>query len=118
MNKPRANRDEVRANTLTIPMNKQEKERVQKKANEMGISMSALGRIVLNDFFKTDEFKKYKAVIEFGNPNSIYSFGWQLKMIDNMPFNDDILLWVDMEEAGAYTEVIGNIHDNIELLEK
>ena len=58
MNKPKSNRDEVRANTLTIPMNKQEKERVQEKANEMGNSMSALGRIVLNDFFKKDEFKK------------------------------------------------------------
>ena len=61
---------------------------------------------------QADEFKKYKAVIEFGNPNFLYSWGWQLKMIDNMPFNNDILLWVDMEEAGAYIEVIGNIHDN------
>ena len=58
MNKPKSNRDEVRANTLTIPMNKREKERVLEKANEMGISMSALGRIVLNDFIKKDEFKK------------------------------------------------------------
>lgn len=55
MNKPKTNRDEVRENSLTIPMNKQEKERVQKKADEMGISMSALGRIVLNDFFKKQE---------------------------------------------------------------
>ena len=66
---------------------------------------------------QADEFKKYKAVIEFGNPNSIYSWGWQLKMIDNMPFNKDILLWVDMEEVGAYTEIIGNIHDNPETAE-
>lgn len=28
----------------------------------------------------------------------------------------DILLWVEMEEEGAYIEVIGNIHDNPELL--
>jgi hypothetical protein len=55
MNKRKTNRDEVRENSLTIPMNKQEKERVQKKANEMGISMSAFGRIVLNDFFKKEE---------------------------------------------------------------
>lgn len=55
MNKKKANRDEVRANSLTIPMSKQEKERVQKKANEMGISMSALGRVVLSDFFKKEE---------------------------------------------------------------
>jgi L-rhamnose isomerase len=55
MNKPKTNRDEVRENSLTIPMSKQEKERVQKKANEMGISMSALGRVVLSDFFKKEE---------------------------------------------------------------
>lgn len=61
---------------------------------------------------QVDEFPKYKAVIEFGNPNHLYSWGWQLKMIDDMPFNPDILLWVDMEEAGAFIEVIGNIHDN------
>ena len=31
--------------------------------------------------------------------------------------NLDILLWVEMEEEGAYIEVIGNIHDNPERLE-
>ena len=55
MNKKKTNRDEVRENSLTIPMSKAEKERVQKKANEMGISMSALGRVVLGDFFKKEE---------------------------------------------------------------
>lgn len=55
MNVKKANRDEVRENSLTIPMNKQEKERVQKKANEMGVSMSAFGRMVLSDFFKKEE---------------------------------------------------------------
>ena len=55
MNKPKANRDEVREYSLTIPMSKIEKKRVQKKANDMGISMSALGRIVLSDFFKKEE---------------------------------------------------------------
>ena len=65
---------------------------------------------------QVDNFQKYKAVIEFGNPNHLYSWGWQLNMIDDMPFNHDILLWVDMEEAGAFIEVIGNIHDNPELL--
>ena len=55
MNKPKNNRDEVREKSLTIPMNKQEKERVQKKAADMGISMSAFGRMVLSDFFKKEE---------------------------------------------------------------
>ena len=55
MNKPKTNRDEVREKSLTIPMNKQEKERVQKKAADMGISMSAFGRMVLSDFFKKEE---------------------------------------------------------------
>ena len=30
--------------------------------------------------------------------------------------NTDILLWVDMEETGAFIEVIGNIYDNLELI--
>lgn len=58
---------------------------------------------------KPIEPKKYKAVVEFGNPNGLYSWGWQLRFLEDFPFNNDILLWIDMEEAGAYCEVIGNI---------
>lgn len=65
---------------------------------------------------KETEAPKYKAVIEFGNPNGFYSWGYQLKMLDEMPYNNDILLWVEMEEAGAFIEVIGNIFDNPELM--
>ena len=61
--------------------------------------------------------KRYKAVVEFGNPNSLYSWGWQLRFQEDFPFNNDILLWIDMEEAGAFCEVICNIFDNPELLE-
>jgi uncharacterized phage protein (TIGR01671 family) len=63
------------------------------------------------------EPQKYKAIIVFGNPNCFYSWGYQLKMIDDFPYNNDILLWVEMEDTGAFVEVIGNIHDNPELLE-
>ena len=64
----------------------------------------------INDF-------EFNAVVEFGNPNGEYNWGYQLKFISGEESNFDILCWVDMEETGAYIEVIGNIHDNPELLE-
>ena len=54
--------------------------------------------------------------VEFGNPNEEYSWGFQLVFIKGEKPNTDILLWFDMEEAGAFSEVIGNIYDNPELL--
>lgn len=57
------------------------------------------------------------AIIVFGNPNGVYSWGYQLKPISAEPFATDILHWVDMEESGAFIEVLGNIYDNPELLE-
>ena len=66
----------------------------------------------------TDEHNEieWTAVVVFGNPNGEYNWGWQLKAIGEFDGNKDILLWVDMEESGAYCEIIGNIHDNPELL--
>ena len=64
----------------------------------------------INDF-------EFNAVVEFGNPNGEYNWGYQLKFISGEDSNFDILCWVDMEETGAYIEIIGNIHDNPELLE-
>lgn len=55
MKTPKANRDEVRNISLNVPMNKDEKAKIKKKADEMGITMSAFARIVLNDFFKKQE---------------------------------------------------------------
>lgn len=55
---------------------------------------------------------EFMAVVEFGNPNGTYSWGWQLKPISGDTFvNPDILLWIEMEETGAHAEIIGNIHD-------
>ena len=50
----KSNRDEVRENSLTVPMSADEKKRVKKAADEMGVSMSAFARIVLKDFMKRD----------------------------------------------------------------
>lgn len=59
---------------------------------------------------------EFTAVVEFGNPNGAYNWGFQLRPITKTNFNTDILLWVEMEETGAFIEVIGNIHDNPELV--
>lgn len=54
---------------------------------------------------------EFFAVVEFGNPNGFYSWGYQLKHIYGDEPNLDILLWIDMEETGATCEIIGNIFD-------
>lgn len=62
--------------------------------------------------------ESFCAIIMFGNPNGFYNYGWQLKPIGETDFNVDILCWVDMEDAGAYIEIIGNIFENPELWEE
>ncbi len=58
----------------------------------------------------------FTAVVLFGNPSCGYTWGFQLQQIGDAGARDDILFWVDMEETGAFIEVVGNIHDNPELL--
>ena len=53
----------------------------------------------------------WKAVVEFGNPSGLYSWGYQLNPITEFGYNSDILAWIEMEECGIYAEVIGNIHE-------
>lgn len=60
---------------------------------------------------------QWRAVVEFGNPNGSYSWGWQLKPIGKININTDILCWVEAKETGVFCEVIGNKWDNPELLE-
>ena len=59
---------------------------------------------------------KMKACVEFGNPNKEYNWGYQLVATGETIPNLDILLWVEMEDTGAFIEVIGNVHDNPDLL--
>lgn len=59
---------------------------------------------------------EFVAVVEFGNPNRCYDWGWQLRPIIETSFNIDILCWVEMEETGAFIEAIGNVFDNPELM--
>lgn len=58
------------------------------------------------------------AVVEFGNPNGEYNWGWQLKPIKGVGINPDILLWVETEMPNVSCEVIGNIYQNHGLLER
>lgn len=47
----KSNRDEVRENTLTVPMTRAEKEAIQREAGKMGLSMSSWVRMVLAEKF-------------------------------------------------------------------
>ena len=61
--------------------------------------------------------QEWKACVLFGNPYCTYNWGWNLMYIGKKPkVNTDILLWAEMEETGAYCEVVGNIYDNPNLL--
>ena len=49
MKTPRANRDEVKEETITFSYEKPKKDKLQKVADEMGISMSAYIRLAINE---------------------------------------------------------------------
>ena len=58
----------------------------------------------------------FTAIVSFGNPNCEYNWGFQLVQMGRDSLNTDILLWVDMEETGAYIEVISNIYDYTKIM--
>ena len=58
----------------------------------------------------------FTAIVSFGNPNCEYNWGFQLVQMGGDNLNTDILLWVDMEETGAYIEVISNIYDYTKIM--
>lgn len=62
-------------------------------------------------FTESNEGYEWIGRVEFGNPNGGHTWGWQLVWTSGEKPNTDTLLWFDMEESGAYSWVIGNIHD-------
>ncbi len=62
----------------------------------------------------TNNSYDFRAVVLFGNPNGEYNWGFQLKRIGGAIANTDILLWAEMEETGAFIDVVGNIHSSHE----
>ena len=82
-----------------------------------GLTDSNGAKVFEGDILKfTDKFNGYEWIgrMEFGNPNAGYTWGWQLVHLSGEEANVDTLCWFDMEESGAYSEVIGNIHDKEE----
>ena len=53
MKTAKSNRDEIRKNTLSIPMTKIEKEAVRETAEKYGLTMTSWARMVLKD--KTEQ---------------------------------------------------------------
>ena len=52
----KSNRDEIRENSLTVPMNDDEKKAIKRAADEMGVTMSAFARIAMKEFIKKEGF--------------------------------------------------------------
>ena len=49
MKTPMSNRDEIRENSLTIPMSAEEKERLRIEAKSKGLTMASFARLILKE---------------------------------------------------------------------
>ena len=81
-----------------------------------GLKDSEGKRVFEGDILKfRDEPNDYEWTgrIEFGNPNCGYTWGFQIVHISGPEPNIDTLCWFDMEEGGAYSEVIGTVFDEV-----
>ena len=81
-----------------------------------GLDDSAGRKVFEGDVLKfTDKPNDYEWTgrIEFGNPNCGYTWGFQIVHLSGLKPNIDTLCWFDMEEGGAYSEVIGTVFDEV-----
>ena len=79
-----------------------------------GLTDSSGQKVFEGDILKfTDRLNDYEWTgrIEFGNPNCGYTWGFQIVHLSGPKPNIDTLCWFDMEEGGAYSEVIGTVFD-------
>lgn len=52
MNKPKKDRSVIRDATITFFVNKAEKERIEKAAQKRGMTLSMLGRMIINEYLE------------------------------------------------------------------
>lgn len=81
-----------------------------------GLTDSSGQKVFEGDILKfTDRPNDYEWTgrIEFGNPNGGYTWGYQIVHLSGPKPNIDTLCWFDMEEGGAYSEVIGTVFDEV-----
>ena len=81
-----------------------------------GLTDSVGRKVFEGDILKfKDEPNEYEWTgrIEFGNPNCGYTWGFQIVHLSGPKPNIDTLCWFDMEEGGAYSEVIGTVFDEV-----
>lgn len=50
----KANREDIRSTSITVPLSVAEKQKINKKAEEIGLPMSSFVRFVLIDFMRRD----------------------------------------------------------------